>query len=987
MHLRCLVQALALLAAMGFQASLAQDVGTDLTAAESLYRSEGAAAALAEFQRLHGEFEARGDSLQAAVAQRFLGECHWQLGEFDAARNHLDAALLAARELNAPVLEAKTLNVLGLVAWDLGEFDTAIQHFERAGLIAQSLGDPRLQGAVLNNASLVRDELGDYETSLAQYQQVLDLYSTVEFPRGVGDTLGNIGGVHLLLGHYSEAIEHYQRALAISEELGSKAAISQDSGNLGLAHLGQGDTEQGRARLERALALAREAGLRQEEGLWLRGLGQADIQAGRYDQGLGRHRAALAVYADAGAEPLLVEALHDMGQLLLALGDPHGAQDHFERAIEVARRVGMERGVTLNQLALGDLQHRHRNLETAAALYLQAHQRAQQAGEQHLEARALLRSSLVHADQQRFGEARREAEEAADLAVQIEARAVEAAARLQVADLDRAAGRTQAALQGYDAVSRQLETLADPDLAWRLEHGRGMVLAETGDTTGAIAALQRAVQAIEGVRSRLREQRFRSGYLQDKHQVYIDLVRLQLETGATRDAFSTAERLRAWSFEDLDSPIAPDEWTAAQRDEAIALRERIRQLQRQLDEEEDRPPPERRQMAVVNFSRELLIAETRYQAFLDDLGRRSGETTTWTGDATPDQIGAGLRDDEALLEYVVGPDHVMMFLLRTDGLHAEAVPISRVDLHARLELLRDLLQQRENERWARPAGRLAEALIEPVIRQGWLNGVKHLYLVPHGILNYLPFALLPTRVATGSPLLVERYSVSYLPSARALGARHATTASSRSVLAVAPERSRLRFARTEVASIARLFEPDASALTGSQATESAFRDQAGAFRTLHLATHGYFNKFNPLLSGLELEADAHNDGLLEVHEILGMDLQSDLVTLSACETGMGSGFFNEIPAGDDFVSLTRAFLKAGSHAVLATLWEVDDRSTVDFMQRFYGRLEDPGATHDKAVALAVAQRSLRASEEFRHPYFWAPFVLVGSLSEPAAARE
>ena len=90
-------------------------------------------------------------------------------------------------------------------------------------------------------------------------------------------------------------------------------------------------------------------------------------------------------------------------------------------------------------------------------------------------------------------------------------------------------------------------------------------------------------------------------------------------------------------------------------------------------------------------------------------------------------------------------------------------------------------------------------------------------------------------------------------------------------------------------------------------------------------THGYFNARNPLLSGLELEPDGANDGRLEVHEILGLSLDADLVTLSACETGMGSGYFNEIPSGDEFVSLTRAFLLAGSRSVLATLTPREER--------------------------------------------------------------
>jgi CHAT domain-containing protein len=170
-------------------------------------------------------------------------------------------------------------------------------------------------------------------------------------------------------------------------------------------------------------------------------------------------------------------------------------------------------------------------------------------------------------------------------------------------------------------------------------------------------------------------------------------------------------------------------------------------------------------------------------------------------------------------------------------------------------------------------------------------------------------------------------------------------------------------------------------LLGDAATESAFKNSADQYRVLHLATHAYFNKLNPLLSGLQLEPDETNDGLLEVHEILELKLGSDLVTLSACETGLGSGFFAEIPAGDDFVGMTRAFLQVGSAAVLATLWEVDDRSTVDLMKSFYRNLDAAGAGRDKAAALADAQRSLRTSDKYQHPYYWAPFVLVGVMNQ------
>jgi len=143
-----------------------------------------------------------------------------------------------------------------------------------------------------------------------------------------------------------------------------------------------------------------------------------------------------------------------------------------------------------------------------------------------------------------------------------------------------------------------------------------------------------------------------------------------------------------------------------------------------------------------------------------------------------------------------------------------------------------------------------------------------------------------------------------------------------------------------------------------------------------VATHGYFNKFNPLLSGLELEADGREDGRLEVHEILGLRLNARLVVLSACDTALGGGYFAEVPAGDDIVGLTRAFLFAGSPSVVASLWAVNDRSTMRLMSGFYGRLARSG----KAGALAAVQRDLigRGGRD-SHPYYWAAFVLVGQM--------
>ena len=148
---------------------------------------------------------------------------------------------------------------------------------------------------------------------------------------------------------------------------------------------------------------------------------------------------------------------------------------------------------------------------------------------------------------------------------------------------------------------------------------------------------------------------------------------------------------------------------------------------------------------------------------------------------------------------------------------------------------------------------------------------------------------------------------------------------------------------------------------------------------IHLATNGILNKSNPLFSFIQLETGDGQDGRLEVHEVFGLDLAADLVVLSACQTGLGSGALSDVPAGDDWVGLARAFLHAGAGNVVATLWPVDDWATAALMERFYGAGD---VASQPARALAAAQRALLTTSATAHPFYWAGFVAVGGEAGP-----
>jgi CHAT domain-containing protein len=977
------LRAVLLVGVVATQLVRAAESDDSLTSAEALYREEGPEIALPVFERLAEAFRAGRDERQYAIALGLIGECHWRLGDFDRATIVLNEALTLKRRLGDRAQEARTINVLGLVAWHRGEYGEATDRFTETATIAREIGDAKLEGAALNNQSLVGDELGDYHASLARYQQVLALFRSIDFARGEGDVLGNIGGVKLLLGRFQEAESYYREALAISERLRSATSLGQDHGNLAMSLLGQGRIAESLTHFDKAAEYATEAGMRRDQAYWQRGKANALASHANHDAALGLYRAAIATYVDIGAAPEHVEALHDLGGLYLSLGDAASSRRCFEESLTIAQKIGLARAITTNLIASGDLAIRQGNVIEASRAYEQALERAKESGETVAWTESLLRLASVASSQNdaasgppvgpRTGSAAAAfTEQALEIARQTGSQNHEAQALLQLADLQRTS-EPDVALANYAAAQSLAERIGDPELRWQVHYGRARMLIDRGALDAAAGELQAALAIIEGVRERLREQRFRSGYLQDKTQVYVELARLLLRLGRTADAFSTAERLRTFRYVALVEDSATEAPQRAGQGREVELRERIRQLQRSLREEHSREQAERREPAVDTFSAELASAEREYGALLDDRRRAPGRFGELSVPVTYEVLRAQLARDEAVVEYLVDHDAVVVFVITADGLNATTIPLAATDLAAKIELIRDLVLRPENDQWRYPAESLADLLIGAIVSGDAMKEVRHLHIVPHGELNYLPFALLPL----DDGMLVDRYTVSYLPSAAALALDETKGQTTSSMLVVTPARARLRHARAEVDTVEALFRPQSRLLTGTEATETAFRANAHAYRNLHLATHGYFNKQNPLLSGLELEPDETEDGQLEVHEIMGLELAADLVTLSACETGLGAGHFGDIPAGDDFIGLTRAFIYAGSTTVLATLWEVDDRSTGELMARFYRYLAESDGRVNKATALALAQRDTRASRGHEHPYYWAAFLLVG----------
>jgi CHAT domain-containing protein len=235
----------------------------------------------------------------------------------------------------------------------------------------------------------------------------------------------------------------------------------------------------------------------------------------------------------------------------------------------------------------------------------------------------------------------------------------------------------------------------------------------------------------------------------------------------------------------------------------------------------------------------------------------------------------------------------------------------------------------------------------------------------------------------GGPYLLQQYTITYAPSVSALLEMRKRADRIKAgpggrvpVLAVGgvnftPDLKPLPASGPEAEGIAALFGGRGRVLTGDQATRDGITRVAGSARFLHLATHGLVNGARPLFSALAVTPSGGDDGRLYAHDLMDLDLSAELVVLSACETALGKEY-----RGEGTIGLAWATFVAGSPAVVVSQWSVADDSTARLMKGFYERL-NAGTDPTKAEALRQAQLALLKDRKTRHPFYWAPFVLVG----------
>jgi CHAT domain-containing protein len=776
----------------------------------------------------------------------------------------------------------------------------------------------------------------DYPTARALYEEALERASA-DVPRA--RVHARLGLTLRKLGELPAAETALQAAL--SEAGGDGAQRAEAQRYLGQVYAARGERDAAMAQYDAALAWHREHGPAAD-------LMKVQMSRAALAWDMDDFSSAYDAYADVldrarslGDTALEADALDGVGMLLGHVGEQEAARSYVARAATLhaaAQRTEALARSTLNQ---ANLAVEAGQFADGRALADQAAPVAERSGNKLLQAQVRLVRANAYLGEALYDRALAAADEALGVAGPAGLDEVIDDAWLLRALAAAGLGRGD----DVDAARKAIDGRGKLPDRWRgfLEDALAKRSAASGDEAGELDHLRRAVDAFERLRGQFGPEVLASFYSRRRLDIYQDLLRALVGRDRVDEAEALVGRIKARALlDDLVRVRRGDDPADARRMERGA---HLRQIAAALPEAPAEPDARR------------------------------------------------LPADLGVLDYYLLPDELLVFWVTRDERRLFRVPVAAGALAEQVGALERGILGRGRD-YEAPAGWLAQRLLDPAAAV--LNdGPRRLCVITHGPLHRVPFEVLPW----AGDRLLDRFDVFSAPSLPALQALldAPPPAPAGSVLAVGDAVENLPGARVEASRIGGLF-PNRTVLLGDQALETRVRAALGDADVVHLAVHG-IEPGPGRPAYLELLPDSRNDGRLFADEIATLHLRSTLVTLSACDSGVGSpNPGDEIPG-----VLDRAFLQAGARTVISSRWPVSDAAAVPFMQAFYAALPDKG----RLAAFSEAQRALRHGRlspdldpttlamagrasrgvrrpadddrppDFTHPYFWASFALKG----------
>jgi CHAT domain-containing protein len=923
--------------------------------------------------------------------------------------------LTAAREIWNPATVARFYDeALTRVHVDLPQAERIARS---ASWLAGKIGDPECRATALRSMGNILERKRRYVEALKHFEQALDIYESLGNEMEVARTLNFCLHCMIYLGRYDDALVWAARAEDIFARHGDRARLARLSGNIGNLLHRQDRFDEAMDRYRRAYAGLIESGSPRDVAVALQNMATCQISMNDFRQALDTYERTRRHCVDHELPLLVAVADYNIAYLYYLRGEYTKAIELYRSAREHCRRLGdayrealcdldqsemyvelnlNEEGAHLARRAMTSFEKLGNGYEAAKALTNLAisvshHGDSQLALNLFRKARDLftaegneswmaiidLYQALVFYQERRLTEARLLAESAFEYFSPSSLQGKAILCQLLLSRIHLDTGRPDRAKHICQNALGKLDHAETPALSYQAYFVLGLIQEELKDQEAAYQAYLAAHRHLESLRSHLRTEDTKIAFLKDKLEVYEALVRMCLARGETREnreaAFVYIEQAKSRSLADLIAFRAQElpashEAHRALVEQVKTLREELNWYTRAIQLQESRAGSAR-DPRIEKLRRSARECEYRLVQAMANLRVEDREFANLQGGGSIDldAIRSVIAPDAMLVQYYRVKDTFHACLLSRDSLKIAELG-SVTEMRRELQLLRFQLSKfRLGPDYVRTFhSQLLEAanahlqefyreLIAPIAKD---LTAEHLIIAPHDFLHYLPFQGL----LDGDEYLGQRYSISYTPSASVyyLCCTKGRRSADRSLVMGVPDPSAPQIVE-EVEAVASVL-PKAEVFIGPEATLEVLQEKGAQARYLHVATHGWFRQDNPMFSSISL-GNSH----LSLFDLYHLNLPAELITLSGCGTGL-----NVVVAGDELMGLKRGLLYAGAEGLLLTLWDVNDQSTAEFMKLFYGRLQ---SEPNKAKAVQYATEEIRRT--YAHPFYWAPFLLVG----------
>jgi CHAT domain-containing protein/Tfp pilus assembly protein PilF len=867
---------------------------------------------------------------------------------------------------------------------------------ERNSLIAAA--GPLVNAGLANQLVGRGDNLidkGNYATASTVFRLAEKIAGEVNDKMAMSASLYGLGHISLVLGNQAQAADYFARCLAGIEALANKSFLAFALSRIGWDYSDRGDYIRAMDCYEKCMRISSDSGNRIQLATVLEWIGDLFARQHNDDQALNHYRQCLSMFEQIEAtfdlKAKVADVLGRIAGVISRRGEYDQAAVYYQRILKLTEESGSKEGVAGSLLNLGLNLHMQGNLIGALDYYQRSLALWQESGHKPNTAQTLSLIGIAHLNQHNYSQA--------------------------VEYCERAA-----------AVARDADSASIP--AWMLTALGNSYLA-AGRDSAAREAFTAAIASVEGLRARVAGGELdQELFFQKSVDPYYVMVELLVKQRDYAGALTYAERAKGRVLldvlqkgrEDITASMTADELIRERTLNAAITALNARSMQEGLAARPD-------QGRISKIDSQLKKARLDYEAFQTglytahpDLGARRGETA-------PESLAeiAGLIPDKntAFLEYVVtGPVTYLFVIFKPDTAQPEAtegvsIQVFPIAINSR-DLTRLAAEFRErlagnSAAFREPARRLYDLLLGPAA--ALLAGKNTVCVVPDGPLWELPFqALLTGR----NEFFLQSHALFYSPSLSTLelmirnrSQAHGTPGAVGLPLSLAigpganSEASQVLFAvgnpalnsnpalpgsirgdlpyhqlpqaEQEVKTLARIYGLARSRiLTGADAREETVKSEIGQYKILHFATHGSFDDQSPLYSRLLLANSASTeDGVLEAREIMQLKLHADLAVLSACQTGRGS-----FRPGEGLIGMAWALFIAGTPTTVASQWKVDSASTSALMIAFHRDLESHLSPEQRPIAVAQTLRraalKLMSQPRYRHPFYWAGFVVMGN---------